>query len=224
MGAIGLLADSRGDVELLDRALRLLGEQGASRFFFAGNRYDDVDDWVKWKRDEAKKKIDYAPGDFLDDVSDFLAAKAARDRPAAFGVAYELAREAEASVAMREQISRVPEAGCLAFSDPKVPNKLVELAGDVLCCLVHDRNTLDKEDMVNAALLIHGNEKAPKVVQIGPRYFLTPGSLAGGDQSTVGILRSVDRQLTFTALSLTGDVVIEPQILAPGAKTKLSVK
>ena len=95
------------------------------------------------------------------------------------------------------------------------------MVGDVLCCLVHDKNDLDKEDMLNAAVLVHGKEPEAKVVQIGPRYFLSPGRLL--DKRTVGLLE-YGEQLKYSAFTLEGAVVIDAQVLSMGAKTKLSVK
>jgi hypothetical protein len=224
MAAIGVFSDSEGDLDVFDAALKVLGAKGARRFLFAGGRYADLDDWVKWKRELIKAQADYSDGDFLFDVQRFLIGLEQVERPAAFGTAWEMARELEESTRMKDRVLRAPERGCLAWQDPSVPRKVMELAGDTLCCVVHDKNDLEKDDMLNAPLLVHGKEAEPKVVQIGPRTFVTPGRLVGGKEQTVGLLETVERQLAWSVFTLDGKQVGERQVLQVSAKTKLSVK
>lgn len=221
--AIGLFSDCNGDLDALDAALRLLSGKGARRFLFAGGRYADLDDWVKWKRDEAKALTDYTNLDFLVDISNYLADAEQLDRPAAFGNAYEFARTNEELTRMADRVIRTPEKGSLQYQDHKCPRKAVDMLGDTLCCVVHDKNDLDKEDMLNALVLVHGNAAEPKIVQIGVRYFLTPGRLTG-DKPTVGLLEFVDKNLKFSAYALNGETVIEGQLLQVAQKKKVSVK
>jgi hypothetical protein len=224
MAAIGVLSDSGGDLRLFDAALKLLASRGARRFLFAGGRYEDLDDWVKWKRDEVRAQADYRNQDFLEDVSRFLVGLEQLQRPPAFGTAWELVRAIEDLAGVKDKILRVPERGCLAWQDPSVPKKVMDLVGDTLCCMVHDKNDLEKEDMVNAQVLVHGLHAEPKVVQIGQRVFVTPGRLAGGPEPTVGLLDLAERQLTFTVFTLDGRVVIDRHALLVGLKSKVSVK
>ncbi|MER2565657.1 MAG: hypothetical protein ABTQ32_33350 [Myxococcaceae bacterium] len=223
--AIGIFGDTGGDLGLFESALRFLSDRGAKRFLFAGGKYDDLDEWLRTKRDEMRAQADYSNGDFLEDVSRFLLGLEQKDRPAAFGTAWELARAIEEIMRMKDKVLRTPEKGSLQYQDPSVPRKAVDIVGDVLCCVVHDKNDLDKEDMVNAAVLVHGKEAEPKVVQIGPRFFITPGRVNGGPKSTVAMLELVDKQLTFSAWTLDGKTLIDKQpIVLGGSKTKLSVK
>ncbi|MEW6432194.1 MAG: hypothetical protein AB1730_11870 [Myxococcota bacterium] len=224
MAAIGVLSDSEGDLELFDAALKFLAGKGARRFLFAGGRYSDLDDWVKWKREEVRASSDYSDADFLEDVERFLIGLEQVDRPAAFGTAYEAVRAIEELTRLKDKILRTPERGSLAYQDSAVPNKVMDLLGDTLCCLVHDKDDLNKEDMVNAVVLVHGKEPEPKVVQIGPRTFVSPGRLKGGKQPIVGLINVVDRQLTFSAFTLDGKTLIDRQVLSTGGKSKVSVR
>jgi len=159
----------------------------------------------------------------LNDLTSFLTDEEQVDRPAAFGTAYELSRKAQELTRMADKVLRTPEKGSLEYQDPSIPKKAVDMLGDVLCCLVHDKNDLDKEDMINAVLLVHGKEADPKVVQIGPRYFVTPGKVKGG-AGTVGLLE-LDKQVKYSAFTLDDKNVIDGQVLALGTpKTKLQVK
>ncbi len=223
MSAVGVLSDSEGDLEALDRALKFLSTKGAKRFLFAGNRYQDLDDWVAWKRDEAKAQRDYSDLNFLEDITSFLGEGEQVDRPPAFGTAYELSRTATELARLKEKVLRTPEKGSLAYEDPSVPKKAVDMLGDVLCCVVYDKNDLDKEDMINSVLLVHGKEPEPKVVQIGPRYFVTPGKVSGS-KPTVGLLELAGGGLKFSAFDLEGTTVVAAHPIQVGAKKKISVK
>lgn len=226
MATIGIFADTGGDLEAFDAALRFLAERGARRFLFAGGRYQDLEDWVSWKREQARAQTDYTDADFLEDILNYLGEKEQVDRPPAFGNSYELSRTTQELTRLSERILRTPEKGSLAYQDPKVPRKAVDMLGDTLCCLVHDKNDLDKEDMVNSVVLVHGNEATPKVVQIGPRYFLTPGKVAGGGTPSVALLElgEQDKAMKFSAFSLDGTALAEPQLLTVAQKKKISVK
>lgn len=224
MLAIGVFSDSDGDLTAFDAALKLLASKGARRFLFAGGRFADLDEWVRWKREEVKAKSDYSSQDFLEDVKRYLIGHEQLDRPAAFGTAHEEMREIEELTRMKDKILRAPEKGSLAYQDTAVPRKVLEMVGDSLCCLVHDKNDLDKEDMINALVLVHGKDADPKVVQIGPRTFITPGTLKG-DKPTVGLIEQQDRSVTFSAFTLDGRELISKQpIQLGGGKTKISVK
>lgn len=224
MAAIGVFSDSDGDLGAFDAAIKLLASRGARRFLFAGGRFEDLDEWVRWKREEVKAQSDYGDEDFLTDVKNYLIGLAQVERPAAFGTAHEQVRAIEELTRLKDKILRAPEKGSLAYQDSSVPRKVLELLGDVLCCLVHDKNDLEKEDMLNAVVLVHGKGPEPKVVTIGPRTFITPGRLKS-DKPTVGLLEVVERQVTFSAFSLDGAPLIDRQPIAVGSgKTKLSVK
>ena len=224
MVSIGVFSDSDGDLTAFDAALKLLASKGARRFLFAGGKFADLDEWVKWKREEVKAQSDYSGEDFLQDVQNYLIGLDQVDRPAAFGTAHEQVRAIEELTRLKDKILRSPEKGSLAYVDTAVPRKVLEMMGDALCCLVHDKNDLDKEDMINALVLVHGKDAEPRVVKVGPRTFITPGRLKG-DKPTVGLLEMVDRQVVFSAFTLDGVAVIDRQpIQLGGGKTKISVK
>jgi hypothetical protein len=222
MAVLGLFSDSDGDLVRFDTALRLLAEKGAKRFLFAGGRYTDLDDWVKWKREEIKAQVDYSNSDFLDDVKRFLIGLEQLERPAAFGTMWELGRSIEELTRLKDRVIRTPERGSLMYLNASVPKKAVDMLGTTLCCVVHDKNDLDKEDMINAAVLVHGNEPEPRLVKIGPRFFVTPGKLSGATP-TVALL-DIGDALTFSAFTLEGAPFGEPQSVDLAAKSKVSVK
>ncbi len=223
MALIGVFSDSGGNVEAFDAALKFLREKGARRFFFAGGKYADLDEWVKWKNEQAKNANDYTNDDFLSDLTDHLLEAEPKDRPPAFGTFHELMKQTQELTAVATRFMRTPEKGSLEYENPAIPKKAMDMLADTLCCLVWDKNDLDKEDMTNAVVMIHGNEQDPKVVTIGPRYFITPGKLSG-PRPTLGLIEVVEKAVKFSAFTLAGETLIDAQTLVTAQKKKLSVK
>jgi predicted phosphodiesterase len=221
---IGIISDSHGDLAAFNAAYELLREKGARRFLFAGGRYTDLDAWLLDWREKSRGGREYSDMDFLADVTQWLSSKDSLPRPPAFAEAPADVSAEEDRRLVLERFSRVPERDCLQYMDPNVPRKQLDMVGDALCCLVYDKNDLTREDLLNATVFIHGKEPEPKVVQIGPRFFLTPGRLTGAAEQTCGLLEKDDRNLRFTSFRLDGKVVLEPQEIALGRGTKLSVK
>jgi len=221
---IGLLSDSHGDLAAFDRAYRLLKDRGARRFFFAGGRYSDLDEWVAWRNRQAHGENAYTDTDFLADVTSFLSGEAQVDRPPAFGL--DPSEGDPEMVKIKERFVRTPEQDSPQYSDPRVEVKAMDMLGDVLCTLVHDKNDLTREDMLNATVFIHGKERQPKVVQIGPRYFVSPGMITGAPEQTCALIEVLPREkvLKFSAFTLEGRTVIDQQPLTLGGKAKISVK
>jgi hypothetical protein len=60
--------------------------------------------------------------------------------------------------------------------------RTVEMFGDRVAVLIHDKALLDEEDIFSATFLVYGRSSGPLVKKIGPRWFLTPGPIgsAGG--------------------------------------------
>ncbi len=222
---IGIFSDSHGDLAAFDAAYELLRAKGARRFFFLGGRYTDLDEWVLSRREKSRGGREYSDADFLADVSHWLlASEAPKHRTPGIGAAPADLGSEEDRLKVLERFVRVPERESLQYRDPTIAKKAVDMVGDALCCIVHEKNDLTREDLLNGAVFIHGKEAEPKVVQIGPRYFVTPGRLAGAAEQTCALLEKVERNLRFTAFRLDGHVVLEPQVLQLDKRNKLSVK
>lgn len=220
---IGIFSDSHGDLQAFDAAYELLRGKGAKRYFFAGGRYSDLDEWFLMRRERARGGRSYSDTDFLADVTSWLAGSDQQVvRPPAFGG--EEDEEEEDPVLIKGKFSRTPERDSLQYRDPKIDRKVMDMMGMQLCCLVHDKNDLTRDDLLNASIFIHGKEPEPKVVQIGPRFFITPGKLTGAAEQTCALLDVTDRGLVFSAFTLDGRVVVDPQTLSLDRRNKLSVK
>jgi hypothetical protein len=60
------------------------------------------------------------------------------------------------------------------------PARTVELFDDKLVLFVHDKASLDQEDIANAFVVVYGKSKQAAVHRFGPRTFCTPGPLKAG--------------------------------------------
>jgi hypothetical protein len=61
---------------------------------------------------------------------------------------------------------------------PATQLRTVEIFGDRVAVLIHDKALLDEEDIFSATFLVYGRSNGPLVKKIGPRWFLTPGPIA----------------------------------------------
>ena len=221
---IGILSDSHGDLAAFNAAYELLRGKGAQRFLFAGGRYTDLDEWILERRERSRGGREYSGADFIDDVARWLAVAEQKPRPRSLAMGEDASKQETDPMLVRESFLRAPERDSIQYRDPSVPRKVLDMVGDTLCCLLYDKNDLTRDDLVNAVLFIHGKESEPKVVQIGPRFFLTPGRLAGAAEQTCGLLERDEQGLRFSAWRLDGTVVLEPQTLPVARGSKLSLK
>ena len=53
--------------------------------------------------------------------------------------------------------------------------RTVEMFGDRVAVLIHDKALLDEEDIFSAHFLIYGKGEGALLKKIGPRWFMTPG-------------------------------------------------
>ena len=61
---------------------------------------------------------------------------------------------------------------------PPPPARAIEMIGDRIVTMVHDKAILGEEDIANSTLLVYGKSKETLLKRFGPRYFLTPGPLS----------------------------------------------
>ena len=96
---------------------------------------------------------------------------------------------------------------------PEQIARTIEMVGDRVAVLIHDKALLDEEDILAANLLFFGKSDAPLVRKIGARWFVTPGPIGcegggiavvddEGDEITVTIYDSAGKASQKEALSL----------------------
>jgi hypothetical protein len=99
--------------------------------------------------------------------------------------------------------------------------RTVEIFGDRVAVLVHDKALLDEEDIFSATFLVYGRSSGPLVRQIGPRWFLTPGPI--GSTGGGAVLDDSDDDVVATVYDGDGRAVSSETMTVRRA-SKLSVQ
>jgi predicted phosphodiesterase len=206
---IGLASDTFGNLEPLSKALDVFSRAAVDRIYFLGGRLADLDAAL------ARRGATGREGAVPRTDAEFLAA-----------VEGALARQG-ASDPLDGRILRVASRACAEYSTGAAPRRQVDLVEGRVCCLVHDKAELTRDDISNATVIFHGNSARAALVQIGARCFVTPGRLAapapGDAPPTFAILDVGASELSLLVFSGEGaEVAQERASLAGGAK--LSVR
>jgi hypothetical protein len=98
----------------------------------------------------------------------------------------------------------------------------VEMFGDRVAVLIHDKALLDEEDIFSASLLIYGKSEVPLIKKIGPRWFLTPGPAGREGGGAIVLDDSVD-PIAATLYDAEGRS-LRTETLLTGRAAKLSVQ
>ena len=98
----------------------------------------------------------------------------------------------------------------------------VEMFGDRVAILVHDKALLDEEDIFAASFLVYGKSEYPMTKRIGPRWFLTPGPI-GQPNSGAVVLDDADDEVVATFYDSDGRP-LRSEKLVSARYAKLSVK
>lgn len=98
----------------------------------------------------------------------------------------------------------------------------VEMFGDRVAVLVHDKALLDEEDIYPATFLLYGKGDGPLVKRIGARWFLTPGPIGCKGGSSV-VLDDSGEHVTATFYDASGRKC-RAETLEAARKTKMSVQ
>lgn len=188
---IGLASDSFGNLELLGRAFDRFDRERVERVFFLGGRCADVDAVLARRSGGSHDaEVPRTDSEFLTAVQSALARHAAAARDPLAG-----------------KVVRVASRACPEYGDGKVPRKQVDLVEGRICCLVHDKSELDRDDISNASVIFHGNSGHGALVQIGPRTFVTPGHLraqAAGRPASYAILEVGQKDLVLSVFGEDG--------------------
>jgi hypothetical protein len=81
--------------------------------------------------------------------------------------------------------------------------RTVEMLGDRVAVLVHDKALLDEEDIFSATFLVYGRSTGPHFRKIGSRWFLTPGPI-GSEGGGAGVLDDSDEEVMATIYDVHG--------------------
>jgi hypothetical protein len=105
---------------------------------------------------------------------------------------------------------------------PQEDLRSVEMFGDRVAVLIHDKALLDEEDIFSASLLIYGKSDTPLIKKIGQRWFLTPGPI-GCDGGGAVVLDDSDDEVVATVYDAAGRAS-RSEVLSANRTAKLSVQ
>jgi hypothetical protein len=99
--------------------------------------------------------------------------------------------------------------------------RTMEMVGDRIAVLIHDKGLLDEEDIFAANLLVYGRSEAHLVKKIGARWFLTPGPL--GPSGGILILDDAADEIVATVYDGRGKALHSEQLVLPRT-TKMRIQ
>jgi hypothetical protein len=154
---LGLLGPATEREDSLERAMRFLQhEVGVQRAVYLGIDYALDRVVARW----AEQLVGPEPHE---DAIFARAASCARAEPA----------EIDRFVAAEQERRGLKLFESLASNE----SRAIELMAGRVIVMIHDKASLDEEDIVSAAVLVFGKSREPLVKQVGSRWFLSPGTL-----------------------------------------------
>jgi hypothetical protein len=200
---LGLLGPAGGDVGALGRAAEfLLNTARVHRAIYLGNdgALDRAD--AAWARklvgddpsDDAawRRAAEIARGGTPEQIDRFVAVERARLR-------------LKSLEALPEQVART-----------------IEMIGDRVAVLIHDKANLDEEDILAATLLFYGKGEGPLVKKNGARWFVTPGPI-GSEGGGIAVLDDAGDEVTVAIFDSAGKPGLT-EVLTTLRATKMKVQ
>ncbi|HSO40376.1 MAG TPA: hypothetical protein VLT33_47950 [Labilithrix sp.] len=86
---------------------------------------------------------------------------------------------------------------------PEQIARTIEMVGDRVAVLIHDKALLDEEDILAANLLFFGKSERPLVRKIGARWFVTPGPI-GCEGGGIAVLDDEGEDVSVTIYDSVG--------------------
>lgn len=178
---LGLLGPA-DDVQTLGRSAELLlRDQKVSRTVYLGD--DDALDRAvaTW----ARKLVGDDPND------DAIWARAAL--LAVNGSAQDLVRFVNAQRARLrlKQLEQLPAGG-----------RTIEMFGDRVAVMIHDKAQLDEEDILAAGILVYGKSALPVAKRVNSRWFVSPGHVGGN--GGVAVIDDEGDEIVLTVFDMNG--------------------
>lgn len=201
---LGVLGPARGDLRALARSAHgLLDQARVDKVVYLSD--DDALDRVvaSW----ASQLVGADPR--ADRLFDRAAARCARASPAQID-AFVASERARLALRVFESL-------------PEAPRRTIEILGGRVVLLVHDKATLDEEDIVAASILVFGKSAEPLIKRIGARIFVAPGPAAGPNGGSA-VLDDAGGAVTIEILDAAGGVAARDVALGPRALGKMRVQ
>jgi hypothetical protein len=95
--------------------------------------------------------------------------------------------------------------------------RTIEMVGDRVAVLVHDKALLDEEDILSASLLVYGKSELPFTKKIGTRWFMTPGEL--NEKGGICVLDDAKEEIEVSLFDCQGALIKTDTLPMPRAST-----
>ena len=105
---------------------------------------------------------------------------------------------------------------------PEEISRTIEMVGDRVAVLIHDKALLDEEDILAANLLFFGKSDGPLIRKIGARWFVTPGPI-GSEGGGIAVLDDEKDDIQITIYDSTGKAT-QTESLSVQRATKMRVQ
>jgi hypothetical protein len=86
---------------------------------------------------------------------------------------------------------------------PRGGARTIEMIGDRVAVVIHDKANLDEEDILSANILVFGKSSEPLVKKIGARWFVSPGVI-GCPGGGVAVIEDKDETIVAEIFDDTG--------------------
>jgi hypothetical protein len=86
---------------------------------------------------------------------------------------------------------------------PESLTRTIEMVGDRVAVLIHDKALLEEEDILAANLLLFGKSDGPLIRKIGPRWFITPGPI-NSQEGGIAVLDDEKEDIVVTIFDNEG--------------------
>ena len=96
---------------------------------------------------------------------------------------------------------------------PEQVARTIEMIGDRVAVLIHDKALLDEEDILAANLLFFGKSDGPLVRKIGARWFVTPGEI-GCEGGGIAVVDDEAQEIAVTIYDSTGKPTLRETLTA----------
>jgi hypothetical protein len=87
---------------------------------------------------------------------------------------------------------------------PEQSSRTIEMVGDRVAILIHDKSQLEEEDILAANILLYGKGDAPLVHKVGARWFVTPGPI-GSSGGGLAVLDDEQDEVVATIYDASGN-------------------
>jgi hypothetical protein len=95
--------------------------------------------------------------------------------------------------------------------------RTIEMVGDRVAVLVHDKGLLDEEDILSASLLVYGKSDIPLTKKIGTRWFMTPGELS--EKGGICVLDDAKDEIEVSLFDQNGALIKTETLAMPRSST-----